>query len=449
MCQTRNLFFTLLALFTLTSCNTTRYGSLPTWDFKTKNQKQAEAAPDTLSKNTTQPASLPTTENIHNTTYSLPATPIEPASKTKVAILLPLSGTQSHIGDTMLKAAQMALFDVADPNFQLTPYDTQGTADGARQAAEKALHDGTNLVLGPVFSKATRAARDVFHRRNINMIAFSTDWSITDQNTFTIGMLPFDQLDRIISHAADNNLRRIGIIAPDTTYGRAILSAYNILAAEKNLQTIEILTYKPGASHLSKNIRKFTRYDSRTAQREAINLAQNKTITTKATINDIPAPYDAILIAAGGSDAITIANLLTHYDLPPGIVKRLGMGLFDDPNLADEVALRGSWFAAPSPETHKRFEKRYASIYTAPPHRLASLAYDATALAAILAARTINTTGHTNFHRTAILNPNGFAGVDGIFRFLNNGTTQRGLSILTFKNGRITEIDPAPRTFQE
>jgi hypothetical protein len=70
-----------------------------------------------------------------------------------------------------------------------------------------------------------------------------------------------------------------------------------------------------------------------------------------------------------------------------------------------------------------------------------TLAYDATALAALLAK------GGSNFSRAALTNPNGFAGVDGIFRLREDGTVQRGLAIdqVTPEGGRL--LDPAPATF--
>ncbi len=56
--------------------------------------------------------------------------------------------------------------------------------------------------------------------------------------------------------------------------------------------------------------------------------------------------------------------------------------------------------------------------------------------------------GQVDFSRTALMNPNGFSGVDGIFRFRKDGIAERGLAVLEYRNGAIVEIDPAPRTFQ-
>ena len=123
-------------------------------------------------------------------------------------------------------------------------------------------------------------------------------------------------------------------------------------------------------------------------------------------------------------------------------------GLMDDAGLANDANLDGAWFAAPSPSARRAFEKRYGDVYGIKPLRLASLAYDATALAAILARSSFDETGAPSYDYNALTNPNGFSGVDGIFRFRPDGISERGLAVLEFQNGSIKVVDEAPETFQ-
>ena len=46
------------------------------------------------------------------------------ANRTRVALLIPLSGPRANLGQAVLDAAKLALFDVADGDFELRPYDT-------------------------------------------------------------------------------------------------------------------------------------------------------------------------------------------------------------------------------------------------------------------------------------------------------------------------------------
>ena len=49
----------------------------------------------------------------------------------------------------------------------------------------------------------------------------------------------------------------------------------------------------------------------------------------------------------------------------------------------------------------------------------------------------------------AIQNPNGFTGVDGLFRFTPNGLVQRGLAVLEVEPQGAIVISPAPQSFQD
>ena len=105
-------------------------------------------------------------------------------------------------------------------------------------------------------------------------------------------------------------------------------------------------------------------------------------------------------------------------------------------------SLVGAWYAASPQNLRARFEKKYAENYGAQPPRLASLAYDASALAIILSKQ------GAGFSRAALLNPNGFSGVDGIFRFTGDGLNERGLAVHRISNGAPSIIENAPSSFR-
>ena len=349
----------------------------------------------------------------------------------KVGILLPLSGQHKALGDAMLKAAQMALFDLGHTKMELLPRDTQGTAQGAGSAAQSAINDGAQILLGPVFASSVQAAKPVAARARINMIAFSTDWSLAGGNTFIMGFLPFDQVQRLTQFATSKGVSRVGVLAPQSAYGNVVTSAFNRAATQNNIAVTQTATFQTNTNNLAPTVREFSRYDAR----QSAGALQS-------------APFDAVLMPVGGQDARAIGSLLTHYELPPRSVRRLGTGLFDETALASEANLDGAWFAAPAPGTRAKFEDRFLRTYGSRAPRLASLAFDATALTAVLAKRGLETTGRPSFDREAISSPNGFSGLDGIFRFRPDNTAERGLAILEFRGGQIITADPAPATFQ-
>lgn len=373
--------------------------------------------------------------------YDSPALP-----PVKVALLLPLSGEHADLGQAMLQAAQLALFDMGYSAFELIPRDTKATSQNAAQAAQSAIDDGAQLILGPVFAGSVAAVKPIAARYNINMVAFSTDWSLAGGNSFIMGFLPFTQVERVTTYAASQGLNKIAILAPNSDYGNAVVAAYNSLAYRAGMGTAEVARYIGEDSEASVTIRNFTRYDERVQAQEERKLSAATGAAHTVSPEDLP--FQAVLMPLGGDQARSAANLLSYYDLGPHEVKRLGTGLWDDRGLATEPALDGAWFAAPSPELRRDFETRYRDLYGNRPERLATLAYDATALAAVLAKKSYYEQGRPSFDRTALTNQNGFAGIDGIFRFRQDGLIERGLAILEFDHGTIKVIDPPPSTFQ-
>lgn len=350
----------------------------------------------------------------------------------KVGILLPLSGKNKQLGQNMLKAAQMALFDIGHSNLELIPRDTKSTPEGARAAAHEAINAGSQLILGPVFASSVRAAKSVTQSARINMLAFSTDWTLAGGNTYIMGFLPFDQVQRVTQFSAARGISRIGVLAPATAYGRAVSDAFNRVAPQNGVQVTSTVNFPAGTANLAPVVRNFARFDARKS---------NNALGT--------APFDAILMPVGGQQARAIGSLLTHYELPPRTVRRLGTGLFDEAALASEANLEGTWFAAPSPSARKSFEDRFTRTYGSRPPRLSTLAFDATALAAVLARRGLQQGNRPAYDRASLENPNGFSGIDGIFRFRADNTAERGLAVLELRKGKIKVIDEAPKTFQK
>lgn len=396
--------------------------------------RQASSKPEALDTAVTTPPPAGMSQDVYEPNIP-PATEQQPMMNfsglppVKVGILLPLSGPQAPMGQSMLQAAQLALFDMGYDNFELIPRDTKGTPQGALQATSSAINDGAQLLLGPLLANSVRAAKDVAARRNINLIAFSTDWSLAGNNTYVMGFLPFAQVQRITRYAAANGIRRVGMIAPADKYGDTVAKAFQQNANQNAMAIIKDQRFQPGDQNLTAQLKQFA------------------ASAPNAGVQGLP-QFEGVFLPIGGSQAQVIASGLSYYGMTPNVVKRLGTGLMDDEKLAREPNLKGTWFAAPSPRLRKGFEKRYAETYGAAPLRLASLSYDATALAAVLAASGYQTSGKPAFDRQSISNPNGFAGIDGIFRFGRNGLVERGLAILEIRNGRIIEVDPAPTTFQ-
>jgi len=373
-------------------------------------------------------------------------------SSVRVALLLPLSGPEQAIGQALLDAAMLALHEAGNGRLVVMPRDTQGTPDGARAAGAAALQEGAELILGPVFSAEVAAVAPLARGRGVNVLAFSTDTQVAGNGVYLLGLVPQQQVDRIAAYAASRGLRRFAALAPESPYGTAVVQALRFAAPQRGGDLIEVSFYPPTAQDVMAQVRVLARYQvrrDRLVARRRVLEAQNDAearaqLQQLAGLDTLGGPgYDALLIAEGGAELRQIAPLLPFFDIDPREVRFLGTGLWDDPTIGQEPALIGGWYAAPPPNGTNAFMERFQALYGYRPVRIATLAYDAVALAAALARGE----GAADFSRTALANPRGFAGTDGIFRFLQNGVAERGLAVLevTARGPRV--IDAAATTF--
>ena len=381
--------------------------------------------------------------------YQTPPPP-QQSDVPRVAILLPLSVPHAAIGQTLLNAAQLALFHFADKRFELLPQDTRGTAAGAADAAALAIGDGASLILGPLFATSVEAIAPAARAAGVTVIAFSNDRRVVGSRVFTMGFLPGEQVDRVVRYAYRKGLRNFALLAPDNDYGTAVAAAMNDTATALSAAITRTEFYDPLAEDLRPVVRNLADYDARRRnlldERNALQSRGDevarlalKRLENKQTLGDVS--FDALLIAEGGKRLEAIAALLPHFDIDPKKTRMLGTGLWDVPGIGREPALLDAWFAAPPPGKRAEFTAQYSQIYGKEPARIATLAYDATAIAAVFAR------GDGKFDLSEILSPQGFTGRDGLFRFLTEGITQRGLTVQQVKRTKNRVIDRPPSGF--
>ena len=367
----------------------------------------------------------------------------------RVGLLLPLTGPEGPLGQAMLRAAQMAVFDIADDSFLLMPRDTAGTAEGAATAARETLARGARLLLGPLFKESVSSVAPAARESGVNLVAFSNDRSVAGEGTYLIGLLPREQIVRAVQYARGQGVLRFAALVPDNPFGRRVVNdlAEEVDAMGGTLARTEFFADDP--DNISAAVRRIALYDTRRAAliqlREQLegqgeSIASLKTMDTWGDVD-----FDALFIPSSGDELKQIAALLPFYDIDTSKVRLLGMATWRAPGLGREPALVGAWFAAPVTDARKDFVSRYRELHGEPPHALAVLAYDATALAAVLA----RAVGGARFDAEALTSVNGFAGMGGIFRFLPSGEVQRGLAILEVEPWGFGVLSPSPETFED
>lgn len=335
----------------------------------------------------------------------------------RVGVILPLTsaspGTRA-LAASMLKAAELAVFDSGNRNILLMPADEGNTPADAAAAATKLLAQGAEVIVGPLFGASVAAVAPIARDRAVPVLGFSTEKSVAGNGVYLVSFLPDDEIRQVVDYAARNGHSNFAALVPQTAYGDVANAAFASAVAGAKAKLVDVQHFAPNAASLATPAQAISKSNA-----------------------------DAILIAQGGSLLKALAPMLSLDGMDKSKVKLLGTGLWDDASLGGEQELNGGWFAAPDPKLDDAFVGKYRAAFGAAPAQLAPLAYDAISLVALLA----NGAPYHRFTAAALLDPNGFAGVEGIFRFANDGTAQRGLAILQMTPSGPAVVAPAPKSF--
>jgi ABC-type branched-subunit amino acid transport system substrate-binding protein len=307
----------------------------------------------------------------------------------------------------------MALSEFLNPNLQLLIKDDAGSPQGAQQAAQQALGEGAEIILGPLFAASVPAVAQVARARNISVIAFSTDSSVASRGVYLLSFLPESDVNRIVDYAADIGKRSFAALLPENAYGNVVEAAFKQAVPRRGGRVVAFEKY--GA-------------DRNTAVRNVASALGS---------------VDSLLLADDGDAVVATADALSAAGANLKNVQLLGTGLWDNPRVFGSASLQGGLFAAPDPAGFRGFSNRYRSKYGSEPVRTATLAYDAVALTAALS----RTQGGQRFTSEVLLNSSGFAGIDGLFRFRPDGTNERGLAVMRVGSGGSTPVAGSPKSF--
>lgn len=342
----------------------------------------------------------------------------------KVALLLPLGGFDQTavISKGMKQAAELALFDSSRADVQLIVKDDKGTPEGARVAADEAIKDGAEIILGPLLGRAVPGAAAVARSSNIPVLTFSNDRTVAGNGVYVLGFSPEQDAERVAEYAARQGKSRFAVLVPDDTYGNVTGEAFRSAVARSGGTITAFETYPAGANAMIGPSRRIV---------EAARAAEGA-----------GAPIDAVFLP-GGQDVLSqLGPLLTYSGFDAGKVKLLGSGAWEFATLGSNPAFVGGWYPGPDPANWREFQAKFSKAFGGAAPRVASLAYDAMQLAMTLSR---DPPGQ-RFTAANLTRPGGFAGVDGTMRLTSSGVTERTLAIHEVQKVGSTIIEAAPPT---
>jgi len=73
--------------------------------------------------------------------------------KIKIGLLVPLTGKNSEIGQSIVKSTRLAITKINNLSIEIIPKDTKSSPENTLKAAEELNNLGIKIVIGPVFNE--------------------------------------------------------------------------------------------------------------------------------------------------------------------------------------------------------------------------------------------------------------------------------------------------------
>ena len=332
----------------------------------------------------------------------------------RIALLVPTSGVNERVGQSIANATTMALLDTNASNLRITTYDTSNDPAGA---ARRALAEGNELILGPLLGSTVEEVVGLARAAGIPLISFSNDVSVSAPDVYLMGLTPSQSVHRTVAFARTQGARNYAALVPEGEYGRQ--AEFALISALREIGGTLVATER------------YTRNEGAAASAARRLRARGG--------------FDTVLIADSPRLAISAAaELRTENSLMPRL---LGTELWSgEADIPAAGVMQGALFSAVSDARYRNFSDSYRSRFGNAPYRIATLGYDSVLLALRVAGNNTWRPG-TPFPTSELTARGGFLGLDGAFRFEADGTAQRALEVREVRDGQVVVVSPAPDNF--
>lgn len=344
--------------------------------------------------------------------------PIQPGlpqdvERHRIALLVPLSGSNAGVGRSLQNATQLAILDTRSDAIRITTYDTAAPG-GAAAAATQAIADGNKLILGPLLAEDAREVAPIARRADVPVLSFSNDASVAGNGTYILGYLPSQSIERVVNYARGTGITDFAGLVPAGLYGQRASTALLRAVEDAGGKVLALETYDARPGSMTTAITKLGR-----------------------------SPFQAILVAGGADGAVTAAPIIRRNG--GRNARLLGTELWNtDSAIGSKTALAGAWFASVPNNYYRQYATKYRARFNAAPYRLSTLGYDAVLLTVRI---TRDWRPGTTFPERRLTERDGFSGLDGAFRFGRDGVAERALEVQEIRGGTAVTVSAAPENF--
>ena len=340
----------------------------------------------------------------------------------KIGVLLPLSGEFQDIGESFLKAIQLALYDISNENIKIYPRDSKGNAFDAYKAAKKFEEDEIKIVIGPIFFESLEKLGEI---NNITFISLTNKTEKIPKNIIAFGINIDSQINALKKYFNEIEINKTLLLSPSSEFveqsksvkDNDVLKFYRTYSYDTNPKKItaeieKITKYRERKKDLERRIKILEKSDLYKHKQELKKLEQMHTL---GTVN-----FDSVFVIDFGERLKSVLTSFMFSDVSSSKVRFFTINQWFDETFFNENAMQNLHFPSIDFNNLKKFNKKFSNTFNEEPNDVSILAYDALGL---IYYCWLN--NDYQFKTDQLYNKKGFKGLHGEFFIENNQSIQK------------------------
>jgi hypothetical protein len=350
-------------------------------------------------------------------TFSLLMGGVFADEKIKIGLLVPLTGKNSEIGQSIIKSTRLAINKINNLSIEIIPMDTQSNPKSTLKAAKKLAGFGIKIVIGPVFNE------NLIYLDELPEVTFLSLTNKNDNfanNIINAGINATSQLNTVKKFLELNEIKKTIFLTPDVNYKDEIKKAISI----SKIKIIENYIYNTDPTKLTQQIEKITRYDIRkqNLEDEIVRLKKSNQVNKKKLIQKLKkkdtlgnVKFDSIIIADFDESLKSVTTSLLYTDISPKKKYFITLNQWFDMSLLEEASAQPLYFPSINKTNYDNFSTEYFEKFNQYPNQLSFLSFDLVGLVYYLILQNDSIADEKIFTKKTL-----FKGKVGIFEIKNN-----------------------------
>jgi len=337
--------------------------------------------------------------------------------KIKIGLLVPLSGKNAEIGQSIIKAVQLAINKINNSSIEILPKDTKSRPETTLRAAKELNQLGVKIIIGPVFQKSLIYLGEL---KNITFLSFTNKINNNPKNIISSGINATSQLNAVKKFIKLNEIKKTIFLTPNVNYKNEI----NKAISNSKIKIIKNYIYDTNPTKLTAQIEKITDYKRRkqNLQDEIVRLEKSNEINKELLIQKLNkkdtlgnVEFDSLIIADFDESLKSVTTSLLYTDISPKEKYFITLNQWFDNSLLKETSSQPIYFPSINKENYENFIEQYHKKFNEYPNQLSFLSYDLVGLVYYLIFK-----NNFDIDKEIFIKKNMFKGKIGIFEIKDN-----------------------------